>query len=353
MEEMMKKIVFVVAGMNGGGTERVIAGLSNYFVKKDYQVTIVMTARREVEYELSKKIDLIFLGEQTGGSIYKRLERIWKLRSIFKADKGQVIISFGTETNLFAIIANMLLKTKLIVSERNDPNQCSYARLRDLIYAFGDYFVFQTREAVECFSKAIQKRSEVIANPIRSSLPQIYEGERRKVIVAVGRLTAQKNYFLLLNSFATFVQQFPEYTLEIYGQGELEKELKELTDKLKLTNQVKFMGFVENATDCIRNAAQYILSSDYEGISNSLLEAMAMGMPVVSTDCPIGGSALCINHGENGLLVPIKNQECLTEAMVQLAQNEAYASQLGHEAEKVRVRFSEEAIHQQWEHLVL
>lgn len=347
-----RRVLFVTASMQGGGTERVIAVLAEYFVRQDIDVTILMTAGDEVAYNLNANVKVISLGGKTGGNIWKRLSRIWNMRCIFKRYSRNTIFSLGTETNLFSIIANIGLKGKLILSERNDPNQCTYSRMRDFLYEFGDFFVFQTEDAKRCFSSRIQKRSCVIGNPIRKDLQAPYEGERKKIIAAVGRLEKQKNYPLLLKSFAKFHKKYEEYHLHIYGQGELRNELIDMCKKLAIDNWVEFKGFHKDAINKIKDVMMYILSSDYEGISNSLLEAMAIGIPVISTDCPIGGSGMCIQDKVNGILVPVESEDDLVRAMEFMVENEEERLQMSKEAVKVREVFSEENICQRWLGLV-
>lgn len=347
-----KRLLFVVATMQGGGTERVIAILSNYFANRGIDVTILMTAGDEVSYSLHSEIHVISIGGSTSGRVINRLKRMKRMRKIFRMFRGQNIISFGTETNVWSILSDIGLHNRLVLSERNDPNQCTYPMIRNAVYALGDYFVFQTEDAAKCFSRRIQNRSTVIGNPITGELPEIYRGERRNVIAAVGRLNEQKNYPLLITSFQKFLTFHPEYELEIYGKGELEQELKEICKNLKIEKQVRFCGFHTDVMSRIRDCKMYVLSSDYEGISNSLLEAMAIGMPVISTDCPIGGAKMCIRHGENGLLVPIGNNEALVNAMQLIANNKHRATEMGKRASQIRILFSKNEIGKKWQEIL-
>lgn len=340
-------IIFVTAGMAGGGSERVIAALSEQFIQWNHQVTVLMTASDEVAYKLNDKVEIFCLGTRTGSHFSKRIKRITTLRKYFKSHKDSLVISFGTETNMFSILAAFGLKQRLILSERNDPNKCSFIKFRNLIYFWGKAFVFQTEDAEKCFSTKIQKRSIVIPNPILQ-VPEPFVGKREKSIVAVGRLTEQKNHTLLLNAFAKFVQEEYEYKLIIYGKGELEEELKALADKLGIHDKVIFAGFREHVLDEIKAGGMYVLSSDYEGISNSLMEAMALGLPVIATDCPIGGSRLCIKNEENGLLIPMQNEEMMYQAMKMLAMDREFAERISHNAVKIRERFSVDKIARMW-----
>lgn len=335
--------------MAGGGTERVIAVLSNYFAKQNKKVTILLTASGRIEYELEPLVEVIQLGDETGGKLVGRLQRIWKLRKYIKKNRDSFFLSFGTETNMFAIVSSMFIKRKLVISERSDPNKCSFSGKRDFLYKFADRFVFQTDDAKSCFSKQIQAKSIVIPNPIPDNVPSRFEGKRRKEIVAVGRLEEVKNHRLLIAAYSDFLEKFPEYKLKIYGKGTLKQELVNYADELGIKEIVCFADFDENVLTKIRDSYMFVLSSDYEGLSNSLLEALAMGLPVIATDCPIGGAKMVIQNYVNGILVPIKDREALANAMIELASEETLCEKLSKRAAVLKDEYSVEKIAGMWE----
>ncbi|GFI01204.1 MAG: glycosyltransferase family 4 protein [Lachnospiraceae bacterium] len=342
------KILFTVASMAGGGAERVISILASHLMKDGHQVMIVMTAGERVDYQLDPKIQVISIGGTSGGKLGKRLKRIQKLRALFCQNKDGVIVSFGLGSNFYTAIAHLGLKNRLVISERNDPAACPHPYFRNKVFGCADRLVFQTKDALECFPKRLREKGCVIPNPISGTIIPPYEGARKKTIVAVGRLEPQKNYPLLLKAFAVFHKKYPAYTLHIYGRGELLTGLENLSRELGIARAVRFEGYAPDVHEKIKDAGMYVLPSDYEGISNALLEAMALGLPAVATDCPIGGSKLCITHEENGLLVPVGDAEKMEEAMSRLASCEELADRLGKEAVKVRQRFSEETVMAEW-----
>lgn len=347
------KICFITASMVGGGTERVIAVLSNYFVKQNNDVMILMTAGNTVEYQLDSRIKVIQLGEKTGGKLIGRLQRVIRLREYFRKGKDTVFLSFGTETNMFAILAKGFLRRRLIISERNDPNKCAFKKKRDLLYPFAKGFVFQTQEAMDYFPDKIRRRGVVIPNPISENVPNRYDGEHRKEIVAVGRLEEQKNHKLLLEAYADFAKEVSGFTLKIYGKGHLKQELEKYAIDLGIEETVIFADFAPDVLERIRDSYMYVLSSDYEGISNSLLEAMALGLPVISTDCPIGGSRMLIRNYENGILVPICDKMALSNAMVELCTNKELVNRISVEAERVKEEYSVAVIVKKWQELLI
>ena len=349
------KVIFTIANMVGGGSERVISILSNQFVKRGIDVSILMTAGNTIEYTLDSKVETVSMGGTSGGSMLKRVERIKNIRNYFEKpeNKDAVLIAFGPGTSFYTWLSDIGLKHRLIISERNDPGACPHPILRNFIYKQAEKIVFQTFQAKDCFPKGISKKGVVIPNPIRPDIPDKYTGERRKTVVAVGRLDEQKNYPLLLKAFKDFLKKYPEYELHIFGKGHLENNLKAIAiEELGLGDKVVFEGFCKDVNNRIKDAGMFVLSSDYEGISNALIEAMALGLPVISTDCPIGGSSMCIENGKNGLLVPVGGENSLCEAMCKLAQDSELADELGENASKIRDRFNEETISSKWEALL-
>lgn len=201
-------------------------------------------------------------------------------------------------------------------------------------------------------TQALEKKSKVIANPITSSIPDPYDGEREKRIVAVNRLSQQKNIFMLLRAMKRVLDVFPEYILEIYGKGEQQAELEKFSKELKISDNVKFMGQKANVQTYIVNASVFVSSSDYEGMSNSMLEAMAIGLPVVCTDCPIGGARTVIKNNINGILTPVGDDKKFADAIIDLLSNPKKADKLGKNASLLREKLSAEIIAKKWEKLL-
>lgn len=345
-------ICFMTATMAGGGTERVIAVLANYFLKQNNKITILITASDKIEYDLDSRIEVVKLGGETGGRLLGRIQRVCRLRTYFRKNKDTVYLSFGTETNMFAILSSFFMNRRLIVSERSNPLTCTFTKSRNFFYSFAKGFVFQTEDAMNCFSEKIRKRSMVIPNPLSDKVPERFEGERRKEIVAVGRLGKEKNHTLLLEAYADFVKMVPDYTLKIYGKGPLKQDLLSYAEQLEINKFVVFADFAPDVLERIKDSYMYVLSSDYEGISNSLLEAMAMGLPVIATDCPIGGSRMLIKDYENGILVPVGDRKAMSEAMIRLANDRKLADRISVKAAESKKEYSIEKIAKMWEQVI-
>ncbi|MBO5208763.1 MAG: glycosyltransferase [Lachnospiraceae bacterium] len=335
---MENKIVFVIPDMPGGGTERVVAYLANEYAKRNIETAILLFAGNQRAYPLDKKIEVVTVGNPSGGKLSARLDRIRKMRLYYKQNPSCQIWSFSVMGAVFSVVATLGMRREhaFLVSERNDPNRYEHPKIRNFFYRFADVIVCQTKDAIESFPKGIQKKAIVIPNPIDVGDLQPHIGEREKKVVAVGRLEPQKNHKLLLQAFAKFIAKHPEYTLDLYGKGELEAELKEMAAELGIDMFVNFIGFSDRVKEEINSAAMFVLSSDYEGISNSMLEAIALGVPVVATDCPIGGSKAYIEDGVNGFLVPVGDVEALAAAMEKLADNPELSRRISAEGSKLR-----------------
>jgi glycosyltransferase involved in cell wall biosynthesis len=221
-------------------------------------------------------------------------------------------------------------------------------------YDRADRMVFQTEDAKAVYPENISKKGTVISNPIKAGLPQPYFGERSNCITTFCRISKQKNLPVMVEAFAKIHAEYPKYILRIIGDApnaedkqELE-DIKRLINKLQINDFVKFEPFMSNVHEAIIKDSMYVSSSDYEGISNAMLEAMAIGMPVVCTDCPIGGAKATINDGVNGLLVPIKNPQELYKAIKRVIEEDGLADKLSHNAAKLREELSLDKTTDKW-----
>lgn len=334
------KIVFVLPDMPGGGSERVVAMLANEFVSRNYEVAILLFAGKETAYPLDERVEVIITGEKSSGNPLIRIKRLIRMRQFFKANKNCYVFSFCVMGTVFSVLAAAGIPHRLLVSERNDPTRISHQRLRDWAYRKAEKLIFQTEDMKQCFDADIREKSSVIPNPVSDGIPEPFKGKRKNKVVSVARLQPQKNHKLLINAFADFIREYPDYELQLYGVGELEEKLKEQVIQLKLEEKVIFKGFSIDVREEIKDSAMFVLSSDYEGISNSMIEALAMGVPVISTDCPVGGSREYIENNRNGLLIPVGDKKALVEAMKRIAGDSAFAEQLSLNGVKIKEKYS-------------
>ncbi len=336
----MNKIVFVVPDMAGGGTEKVITLLANEYVNRGIEVGILTFAGNEYAYPLDERVEKYSAAMPSNGNPMVRMKRIAHMRHYFKKNRGCRIFSFSTIGTGFVVLATLFMGRDMLVAERTDPQTCDHKLYRNFFYGFAKKLVCQTADGVKCFPKNLQKKACVIGNPVSDGLAEVYTGTRKKEIVTVGRLHPVKNQRMLLEAFSIFEKQFKDYTLHFFGKGPLEGELKEHAGKLGIEGKVVFHGFSDRVDLDICKSSMFVLSSNYEGVSNSMVEALALGLPVIATDCPIGGCRMYIEPEVNGLLVPVGDTEALADAMCRLAGDQELAGRMSHNAAKVRTEYS-------------
>lgn len=352
-------IVIFIGGLARGGAERVCCNLSNYLVRKKHEVTILTMSDVDSSYELESAVkrEYLLLKNERKNFLYNAYIRYKRLRAFLKKTDCDVFLVMLPITILLSLFLRNLTSAKVIASERNMPTL--YPRWQQYALKFfaskADSWLFQTEEQRLWYGKSLGNSKAFIIpnaiNPIFLS-KQSYSGLRDRRIVNVGRLDVQKNQALLINSFSKVLKQYPDLSLEIYGEGSQKNSLQELAKNLGVERNVIFKGFVKDISENIMSASLFVLSSDYEGIPNALLEAMAIGMPCISTDCFGGGAKLLIEDRKNGLLVPRAEEPSLTKAILVLLSDPDYASELGNRATEVKKRFSPEFIYGEWEDFI-
>lgn len=349
----MKNIIFITYGMRFGGTEKVIATIANELSGESIKCTIVTLINDKCAYKLASNIDFIPLYDREGTPpIKKYIKCFMHLRRLVKEVKPDAIVLMPEEISCKAIPFLLGLNIPIIVSERNNPwimPENKINRLfRHIFYPFADGIVFQTQQAAEFFPGNIINKSAVIPNPLDSSrIPEKWKGPRRKEIVSVGRLENQKNYSLLINAFFEFYKKHNEYRLIIYGKGSKQKTLEELAKKKIPEAAYCFAGVTNEVLNCINGASMFVLSSDYEGLPNALIEAMALGLPCISTNCRCGPGSL-IENGINGLLIPVNDERLLVQAMCYIAENEEQAASMGMKAMSIKENLDRGKIVERW-----
>lgn len=346
----MKKILFLCMDLNSGGAERVISTLANNLSKK-YEVGIFMIQPKpKVKYDINKNVKLI----KNNKSLYNFIN----IRKIIIDFKSDVLISFLAKTNIITSVALIGSQQNLIISERNDPyqNPSSFfiRKLRDFIYYHFDIkgFVFQTKDAQRYFPAVIQRKSRIIYNPLVDILPDYIEKKNFKRIVTVGRLDEQKNQKMLIEAFS-LLENKEDLQLDIYGEGILRDELIAYTKILNLEDYVKFKGTTKNIFEEIKDAGVFAFSSNYEGMSNALIEALSLGIPTVSTNHPIGGAKELIKDGVNGYLVPIQDATSMSNKISYLLNHEDIAYRISKNALSTRRKLEVTSIVKEWENFII
>lgn len=348
----MKRLAIITGSMSRGGAERVALNLAKYIFDKGFKVFLMTSTKSENEYIVPAGIKRIVLDENLtmSGKFVRILSISRNLKRVIIENNIDTVLIMGVPLCLFAIPGCRGTGVKVIVSERNDPIHfegkriVQFASRKLLKQANG--FVCQTNEA-RAFYKYLN--GVIIPNPIMvDDLCEPYHGTREKSIVTAGRMISQKNQRLLLESFNAIKNSYPDYKLIIYGEGILRKELEEYVQKHDLLEKVEMPGNVTNLLEKIKTAGLFVLSSNFEGMPNVLMEAMALGLPCISTDCPSGGPRSLIHNGKNGLLVSVGNKVEIVEAMKRLLEDRELADHLGTQALRIREDLSMSAIGDRW-----
>lgn len=350
----MKKIMFYINAIHDGGAERVMVNLAKYFSDNDYDTILVTSFRDKWEYPLASKVRRISLEdtEIQQSRIKRNVSRINKLRTLCKVEKPDILVSFMEEPNFRAILATIGLPVKTLVSVRNDPNK-EYAGKIGLIVGkillpMADGCVFQTAEAQQWFPKKLQNKSKIIYNAVKEDFFKVERHVVKNTVVTCGRLEEQKNHRLLINAFELVLRKHPDTKLFIYGEGKLKGDLTELIINKGIENNVYLCGNSNNVPKILSEAEIFVLPSDYEGMPNALMEALASGVPCISTDCPCGGPKSLITDKINGRLISVNNEKQLVNTLNELLENKGIAEELGIEAHERAFNFTPSKINETW-----
>ena len=357
----MQKIAFHLNSLQQGGAERVVSNLANRFAKEGYEVVIATEWYGTDEFALDQKVRRVHVGltkeDENRSRISKMLRRIWYLRRFMKKEKPDVVVAFTRGVLYRALAAGIGTGIPVVISVRTDPVG-HYDKKADklripLLFPHAAGCVFQTEGAKAFFAPYLQENSRIILNPLNPKYVGVPEpAVRTKDVVQSGRLVDFKNQPMLIRAFLKVHEKHPDYTLKIYGPDSKDGT-KEILESIIHENHaedfVKLMGGSNTLEKDLADAALYAFSSDWEGLPNALMEAMALGLPVVSTDCPCGGPKTLIEDGVNGLLVPIMDEKAMTDGILRLIEDRELAERLGREARKISERANEDTVFEQWQ----
>lgn len=353
----ISKIAIIIPRLHAGGAERVVTGLANYCISKEIQVSIIRYDKRKPFYDIDNNVNIIsldiyFATKNIFQKIYYNFKRIFLLRRVLKKIQPNIAISFLPSACCITLIALLGMNIPLVMTERNNPylspSNKIWRLLRSHYSYFADGYIFQTRRARDYFSKKVIQNSVVIFNPIINPyLTTVTNGEKEKTITAMGRLVPQKGFVCLIKAFSRITNDFPDYSLHIYGEGVQREELQKIIDNMNLSDKIYLKGSNKKAIEPIIKSSVFVLSSRFEGMPNALIEAMAGGVPCISTDCPMGPSEL-IKNGENGILVPVDDDIMMAEAMKRILLDTNLAKRLSDNAIKINELLSEDIIFKQY-----
>lgn len=301
----MQKLFFYINAIHEGGAERVMVNLAKQFANDGFDTTLITSFKDTWEYPLDSRVNRLSLEDKEIAQprLRRNLSRIKKLRRIVKREKPDAIISFMAEPNYRTLISCIGLPVKTIISVRNDPEKEYVGTigrwLGRYLLPFADGCVFQTPDAQKWFPKRLQKKSHIIYNAVKEDFYHIEWTPIHGKVVTCGRLEKQKNHEFLINAFAKTVNDHPDAHLEIYGNGSLKEALQNQIMKMHLQDKVTLCAATNDVCAVLREANVFVLSSDYEGMPNALMEAQAAGVPSISTNCPSGGPRMLIENDRN------------------------------------------------------
>ena len=359
------RITLVIPTFSSGGAERAMAAMANYWAGNDHEVSLITIAPVGDDfYPLLPRVRRIGLGMLGNSRTIvdagrNNFHRVKLLRQELRASRPDTVISFLDTANVLTLLASAGLGLPVIVCEQIDPRQHRIGRvwemLRRILYPRADAVVVVSAAMLNwAYGLVRQEAAKFIPNPMALSLQQSNRCSIPRpggTIAAMGRLTRQKGFDLLLEAFARCADRHPDWSLVILGEGDERNRLEALRAKLGVDGRIRFLGCVSDPEKTLQQADLFVMSSRFEGFPLALLEAMACGLAVISTDCPTGPAEI-IQDGVNGVLVPPNDVEALAAAMDRLMASHSERMQLGLRAVEVTERFGIEKVMALWDSLV-
>jgi glycosyltransferase involved in cell wall biosynthesis len=348
------KILFVIRDMFVGGAGKQLALTANALESFGHEIIVYSYCGNELNQPLNSSIKFITPNLCAKNKITEYYNAIIGIRSKLKQEKPDILISWRCNAGCFSKIASLGLGIKTVFSERTDPYKETslFLKIASKIAAYSDGGIFQT-EAVRQYYKRLKKSSVVIPNPIdyqNETLPFIPYVTRKNEIVHVARMQiSQKRQDVMLEAFKFFLEHHPDYILSFYGDGVDFINVQNMAQDLGIAKSVKFHGVVSNAIEKISGAKLLVLTSDYEGIPNVILEAFAASVPVVSTDCSPGGARVLIDDGVSGFIAPVGDAEMIARKMGKIVDDEKLAEKFLTNGKTKLKEFAAEVIFEKWD----
>lgn len=368
-DQKLNHITLVISSLSCGGAERAALLIAEGLLNKGHKISLITTAGTEKDfYKIPDGVYRIALNVAKDSptlidAFWNNLHRFWVLRKAINSLQPDVVISVMYQTNILTLLSLIQTKYPVIVNEQIDPkinhNEGWWGKLRRPVYPLADKVVSVSQGVDQYFQWLSKSKRTVIYNPLQPMKnEQDHEQNQiilppgadlnKKWVIAMGRLHYQKNFELLLSAFHKIVDKHPDWQLLIFGEGEMRPKLEEILEKLGLNNQVLLPGITNNPTGIFKSSELFVLSSRFEGLPLVLLEALACGLPVISTDCPSGPREI-IQDGIDGILVPSEDVSALTNAMDYLMSNELERKRLAKNAPAASSHFSLDTIKEKWE----
>lgn len=344
------KLTFVTSTLHAGGSERVMSLLANTFQKRGYEVEIICINKHLVFYPINDGVKVWFAEDEVRStSILKKM--VW-LRNHVKSEQPDVVIAFMLEVFCVTLASLIGVNIPVISSERIDPHFFGKAKgfLRWVLLRRTAHLVVQTQRIKEFYSPQLQARTTIIKNPVTEKVFELPLVKKENHIIAVGRLAYQKNYPMMFRAFAQVHQCYPDYKLFVYGDGPQKDEIHAVIRQLGMEDSIILAGKSDHIVDEMNRSRLFVMSSDYEGMSNALLEAVCVGLPALSTD--VSGAKDLIEDGKNGYVVPVGDEAAFAAALKKILSSEDKMVEMGRNSKAMAPNFKEEKIVEQWEKVI-
>lgn len=353
------RILFIINTLAMGGAERVGSTLCNAWAEQGHEVLLVQTYSGGGSnfFQVTPSIRQEILGGKVGKrNAFDILRRAALLRHLTRNFEPDVVVSFLTSVNLLTLAATFGMGLRRIVAERTDPVSMPMPGIMRwgcrILYRFADMVLVQNAHQGERLESLYGRmpRLKAIANPLPKHLPE--KGRRRANkpfrLISLGRLDPGKRIDMIIDAFQRLALDRPDWELHIFGDGPEMPRLKKQARSGQGAARVRFMGRTDEALNVLADADIYASASTFEGFPNALMEAMAVGLPTLSTDCPCGPSEMT-DHGKAGLLVPVNDEQAFTDALARLMDDAVLRDTLGKRAAaRILTLCSQDVVLEQW-----
>ena len=361
------QLAFIIYSLQAGGAERVLSIMANHWSGKSQKVTVITLddGSQPSFYDIDSRIqkvslDVAAVSKNRFSGILNNFHRIYKLRSAIRAAQPDAIISFMTETNVLTLIATIGIRTPVVVTEHTDPWTGPvgdiWSKLRLGLYPRASRVVVLNERAREFFDKSPDIRTMVMPNPVVVETDEVTSDMDNEVtsehlIVAMGRLSREKCFDLLIHAYSRVATEYSDWNLVILGEGPEREALEALRDELGLGDRVILPGTVKHPHVVLKRADMFVSSSELEGFPMALCEALACGLPVIATEYHSAVRDI-VEDGHNGIIVPPGASAPLAAAMIRLIDNPDERDRLAANGVEIGIRFSVDAVMEKWEQLL-
>lgn len=357
-------VLFVSGDLAGGGAQRVLVNLAEALQARSHRVRILtLYGPEDDRYAPPPGVARLDLGMARAPSVgvlhglRQNMMRVRRVRSAIEKLAPRVTVSFLPEINVTTLLASPRTGPPVVVTEHIDPRFDAVSKPWRLLRRIS----YRRARALVSVSTGVDRQFDWLRGVERFVIPNLLVRSFRarptrptrsaRTVVGMGRLTPQKGFDLLLRAFQAARAHAPEWQLCVYGEGEERDRLAALAAALGIADAVAFPGWAADADEALARADLFVLSSRFEGFGNVIVEAMAVGTPVVSFDCPSGPSDI-VQSGENGLLVPAGDVDALALAMTRMMTDGVLRDRLAKSAAAGVERFTFATVAGRWETLL-